>query len=63
MAADRDSGMDTDEQGVGAAVGQDPRAGGKRRRVFGPGRPTGVGPTESPIMPDPTLMRRRLDFE
>ena len=33
--------------------------GGKRRRVVARAQ----GPNESPIMPDPALLRRRLDFE
>jgi len=55
--------MDADGPSGGVAADPVQRPGGKRRRVFGPGRPTGAGPSESPIMPDPTLMRRRLDFE
>ena len=60
VGLDRDSGMDTDEgRGVGAVASLGRGVGGKRRRVT----MRGNGPDESPIMPDPALPRRRLDFE
>ena len=60
VGADRDSGMDTDEgraTGVLASLGRS--AGGKRRRMT----VRDDGPNASPIMPDPIMPRRRLDFE
>ena len=60
VGADRDSGMDTDEsRGVGVVASLGRGVGGKRRRVVGREH----GPDESPIMPDPSVPRRRLDFE
>lgn len=60
VGADRDSGLDTDGGRGGDIVASLGRVGGdKRRRAVG----RELGPDESPIMPDPMLLRRRLDFE
>ena len=60
VGPDRDSGMDTDEgRGVGVIASLGRGVGGKRRRMS----IRNNGPNESPIMPDPVLPRRRLDFE
>ena len=51
--------MDTDEGRAADIVASLGRGGGKRRRIGGRAQ----CPNESPIMPDLTLPRRRLDFE
>ena len=60
VGADRDSGMDSGDGRGSDIVGSIGHGvGGKRRRVVARAQ----GPNESPIMPDPALLRRRLDFE
>ena len=62
VSAGRDSGVDSSDGRAGGVVGSlGQTAGVKRRRVFGANRSD--GPDESPILPDPAILRRRLDFK